>query len=142
MKRCFLLVAIGCCAVHFSGICGGREYGPEWTPIRDSNGKVIEYHKQVNVPVVHFPYGAVANYDVQLEWNRLHITEIDRNKGFSIRSAKYGYFEVSKNPDGASAWHLIRFPKVQYWDLNGDGVLDVMQRLYDGRSTDSVLAAR
>jgi hypothetical protein len=77
------------------------------------------------VPVVHYG-GNVANYNVKLEADVLNIAEYDDNLGFSIRSPRYGAWEVHKDPDGSPAWHVIHFPRVHYWDLDGDGIFDWM----------------
>jgi hypothetical protein len=111
------------CLVFLIGLgydAAAREFGPEWTRAPDG------YRKELKVPVVNFGFGA-TNYDVRLESDGFNIAELDDNKGFSIRSPKYGHFELRKKPDGTLASYWVHFPEVQYWDLNGDGILDLMQ---------------
>jgi hypothetical protein len=101
-----------------------REFGPEWTKVANDEERAV-HHKRLEVPVVHFG-GNVANYDVKLESDRLQIVEIDDNQGYWVENLQYGRFEVHKKADRTAAWYCIRFIGVQYYDLNGDGVLDAM----------------
>jgi hypothetical protein len=82
----------------------------------------------------------VASYDVQLESNRFEIAEFDDNRGYSIEHANYAMIEIGKNKDGSAGSHWIRFPKkAQYFDLNGDGFLDVMVDLRGASTRDYIL---
>src|SRR5688572_8323346 len=119
---CICSILFGSC---FATLCPAREFGPEWRKIMSPNTGRFEYHKEIKVSVVHFG-GNVANYEVALESDRLQIVEMDDNQGFFVESPSYGRFEVKKNRDGSATWYRIRFSKVQYYDYNGDGVLDVM----------------
>jgi hypothetical protein len=117
----------------------GREFGPEWTKVKIPGADYSVYRKEINVPVLNYGRGGGSGYKIQLESDLVDIVEHDDNKGFYLESAQYGHFEVRRNADGTPAWHLIRFPKVAYYDLNGDGVFDVMQDSRESRITVSIL---
>jgi hypothetical protein len=125
MKTNCLFICIAFCAVCAGSLGVARDFGPEWTRVSDG------FRKELKVPVHNFGLGGGSGYDVQLESLRVQIVENDDYKGFSLQVGPYGYFEVRRNADGTAASHRILFPilgapKVQYWDLNGDGVFDLM----------------
>jgi hypothetical protein len=71
-----------------------RQVGPEWVRVGD------EYHRTLQIQVVHPVGGNVNGYRVPLESDFVWITEPDEHTGFEFRHERYGEFRVSKDHQG------------------------------------------
>ncbi len=115
------------------------KFGPEWKLNKDGD----IYYKKMEIPVGRRNNGAEwAWYTVEMEKNTVQITEYDDNRGVTISAApkgdlgaQYGELQVHKDDKGKAREITIRLSKNNYFDLDGDGVIDAF---YDNTKSDGV----
>src|SRR5438132_1104937 len=121
MWKASLVTSITCVVVLLGVFRIAREFGPEWT--KDG----LTYRRIVSIPVAHLAAGNVSGYELKMDYDTLHISEVDDNAGFSIERRPCEEFEVRKNRDGSVSEYRIVLGDVRYYDLNGDGFIDSME---------------
>jgi hypothetical protein len=98
-----------------------RDFGPEWK--RDGD----VYRREVTVPVSHSVGGNVSGYQLKLENDMLHVSDLDNDVGITIERRPHEELQIRKNEDGSVASYRVVLNKVRYHDFNGDGFIDSMQ---------------
>jgi hypothetical protein len=110
-----------------------RELGPEWTKFSIPNTQMIQYRRELKVPIDRLAEDATS-YTVELERDQVRIGEVDGNRGFFVRWDGNSRVDVRRSRDRASAWHRVEFPTATYLDLNGDGIFDLFADLRQDRA--------
>jgi len=82
-----------------------------------------EKQRVVQVPVSRAAAGNTDNYHLQLENERLLITETDGRRGIGISMGGVG-LDVRKDETGRLTGYSIRAGDITYSDLDGDGRID------------------
>ena len=127
-KRWIILLVAGLCLPLLIAVAGDRTFGPEWKKVTFPNTGTVEYQRSIEVKVTHPPAEGASHYTVPLENGTLNILEEDGNRGLELRvDNKQGYqggvgFGTDEGGKPSSYW--VRFGHMEYYDFNGDGILD------------------
>ncbi|MBX9622755.1 MAG: hypothetical protein K2X82_02980 [Gemmataceae bacterium] len=138
MRIAFLVLVVGAAgaagwgAATFAAGDESRKFGPEWTKVGNW------YYRAAVVEVSHSPGGNVSGYRVPLENGEVRIHETDDDDGLTLVIPGNGEFHVQK-AGGKAARFTVWLKGCRYYDLDADGMVDVVYDNRGGRGVESIL---
>ena len=100
--------------------------GPEWTYDKAEQ----HYFKMMQIKTVRHSGGNVRGYRLDLEHDKVRVTDTDDNIATEVSLNETLSLEVRKDRKGVPSRVSVVVGKCGYCDFNGDGVWDAW---YDGR---------
>ncbi len=130
MKRC--LFALGVFALVAVAVAADppKKLGPEWTYDKEAQ----HYFKMMQIKSVRSGAGGVGNYYLDLEHDKVWVSDSDDNIATSVHLNQTLSLEVRKDPKGVSSGITADVNGCLYRDLNCDGAWDTWYDRRDGAS--------